>query len=269
MNQVHIRDLNFFSEKYPERPCEWFEWVWDRKLQDNYLTVFTDQYLHEALGNGSQHKVAVLFEPPVVSPEIYQFVEQHHDAFDYVCTFDERLLGKGNFVYYPYGTTWIHEGYRGVYTKVKNLSMVASDKRFTHGQRLRHAVADRFRSNIEGLFGRGYNPIQNKVDGLAHYRYSIAVENCDINSYFSEKLMDCFLTGTVPIYWGFPKVLEFFDPEGIILFKDPVELDRVISTLSEDDYQMRLPAVQRNFERAQEYISFEKHLWETTLHLFF
>lgn len=269
MNHVHIRDLNFFSEKHPERPCEWFEWVWDRNPQDNYLTVFTDRFLPEALKNGSEHKVAVLFEPVVVDPQMYQFVERNHDVFDFVCTFDERLAGTENFVYYPYGTTWIHERYRGVYTKMKNLSMVASDKRFTHGQRLRHVVADRFKDQIDGLFGRGYKPIQNKVDGLAYYRYSIAIENCAVDSYFSEKLMDCFLTGTVPIYWGFPKAAEFFDPEGMIVFKSPEDLDGVIDTIGEEDYERRLPAVKRNFERAQKYISFERHLWGNCLKRFF
>jgi len=79
MNQVHIRDLNFFSDKYPERPCDHFEWVWDRSPCDNDVTVFTDQFLMEGVNNRSRHKVAVLFEPPVVSPEIYDFVSVHHN----------------------------------------------------------------------------------------------------------------------------------------------------------------------------------------------
>jgi len=269
MNQIHIRDLNFFSERFPERPCSWFEWVWDRQPRDSYLTVFTDRFLSEALSSGSEHKVAVLFEPVVVDPQIYRFVEQHHDAFDFVCTFDERLAGTENFVYYPYGTTWIDEGYRGVNIKMKNLSMIASDKRFTHGQRLRHVVADRFKDRIEGLFGRGYKPIAKKIDGLAYYRYSIAIENCAVNSYFSEKIMDCFLTGTVPIYWGFPKAHEFFDPDGMILFESLDGLDAAIGSLGEEDYERRLPAVKRNFEAALEYVSFEKHLWRSCFRRFF
>jgi hypothetical protein len=193
----------------------------------------------------------------------------HHNDFDYVCTFDERLAGRDNFVFYPYGTTWIHDGEKAIYLKSKNLSMIASVKRMTESQRLRHAVVDRYRSRIDGLFGTAYRPIKDKYEGLAYYRYSIAIENCDINSYFSEKLMDCFLTGTVPIYWGFSKVTDFFDPAGVITFRNVEDLQAVIDGLSDEDYKARLPAVQRNYEKAMQYVSFEKYLWESCLSKFF
>jgi len=182
-----------------------------------------------------------------------------------VCTFDERFAGKANFLYYPYGTTWIHDGERAVYTKTKNLSIIASDKRFTHGQCIRHEVVARFRTKIDGVFGRGYQPIEHKVEGLAPYRYSITVENCNINSYFSEKLIDCFMTGTIPIYWGFGKVTDFFDTRGVLTFSSPEELAFILDRISPEDYESRIDAVRDNFQRALEYLSFEKHLWKDCL----
>lgn len=269
MNQVHIRDINFFSEKYPERPCECFEWVWDRNQCDNHVTVFTDQFLHEAESSKSAHKVAVLFEPPTVSPEIYDFAAKHHTDFDYVCTFSDDLSGKENFLFYPYGTTWVHEGERGIHQKSKLLSIIASNKRFTYGQRLRHELVSRHRDRINGLYGNGYQPIKDKIEGLQDFMYSIAMENCDMNSYFSEKLMDCFLTGTIPIYWGFSRVSEFFDPNGIITFNNVDEVEEILDSLSPDDYQSRMKAVEYNYHKAYEYIDFEKHLWEGCLKRFF
>ena len=44
----------------------------------------------------------------------------------------------------------------------------------------------------------------------------IAVENSIARNYLSEKLIDCFLSRTVPICRGAPNIGEWFGPEGII-----------------------------------------------------
>lgn len=46
--------------------------------------------------------------------------------------------------------------------------------------------------------------------------FHVAIENVSQIGYFSEKLLDCFLTRTIPLYWGCPNVGDFFDVEGII-----------------------------------------------------
>jgi len=51
----------------------------------------------------------------------------------------------------------------------------------------------------------------NKKDGLLDYEFSIAIENSVESDYFSEKLTDCILTDTTPIYYGCPDVSRFFD----------------------------------------------------------
>jgi len=49
-----------------------------------------------------------------------------------------------------------------------------------------------------------------KYRGLAPYEYSIAMENSQQLNYFSEKIIDCFLSWTMPIYWGCPNISEYF-----------------------------------------------------------
>ena len=41
-----------------------------------------------------------------------------------------------------------------------------------------------------------------KAAALRPVMFHIAIENVSQRSYFSEKLLDCFLTRTVPVYWG-------------------------------------------------------------------
>lgn len=51
--------------------------------------------------------------------------------------------------------------------------------------------------------------VQNKKDALTDYEFSIAVENCIEQGYFTEKITDCILTNTTPIYYGCPDIDQF------------------------------------------------------------
>ena len=51
----------------------------------------------------------------------------------------------------------------------------------------------------------------NKKDALIDYEFSIAIENCSEGDYFTEKLTDCILLDTTPIYYGCPKIDRFFN----------------------------------------------------------
>jgi hypothetical protein len=269
MNEIHIRDRNFFSDQYPDRPNPYFKWVWDRQPKDSYITVFTDCFLDEVLKSKSAKKVAWLIEPPSISEHIYKKVMQLYPRFDMVLTFWEDLLPIDNkFVYMPYGTTWIHEPQRAIYPKSKNVSIIVSEKRITEGHKLRHACVNRFGKSMDVL-GRGYKPFDQKVEGLKDYRYSVVIENSRVNSYFSEKLLDCLLTGTVPVYWGYPKVAEFFDPKGFIFFDRAEQLGPILDKMSVNDYLSRMEAIKSNYEKALGYISLEEHLWKRSLNTFF
>ena len=56
-------------------------------------------------------------------------------------------------------------------------------------------------------------PNSSKWDGLEHYSYSIAIENCCKENYFSEKFTDCILAWTIPIYYGCPNIDKYFSKD--------------------------------------------------------
>ena len=80
-----------------------------------------------------------------------------------------------------------------------------------------------------------------KHEGLGEYCFSVAMENVRENYYFTEKLIDCFLTETIPIYWGCPKIGEIFDVRGMFTFEDLDELKLILSGLSFKKYEEMLP----------------------------
>ena len=87
--------------------------------------------------------------------------------------------------------------------------------------------------------------------------FSLVIESCREDYYFSEKLIDCFLTGTIPVYWGCPSIGDFFDTKGMLIFETKEEGLELLSKLTPELYESMLPHVQENFERAKKYADFK------------
>jgi hypothetical protein len=77
--------------------------------------------------------------------------------------------------------------------------------------------------------------------------FSITIENCKYNTYFTEKVTDCFANGTIPIYYGTEKISDYFNNDGIIFLNDNFNL----SDISVDIFQSKLTAIMDNFDRVR------------------
>lgn len=95
--------------------------------------------------------------------------------------------------------------------------------------------------------------------------FHVCIENVRQENYFSEKLLDCFLTRTIPIYWGCPNIDSYFDVRGMILIgnegnvaKRAVDMINIaISTDPQILYDNMHNAIEENFRRAQRWIDLE------------
>jgi hypothetical protein len=105
------------------------------------------------------------------------------------------------------------------------------------GHRKRLAFLRRLRPELAfDLYGRGFHRVYDKWDVLAPYRYSIAFENVCAPWYFTEKLMDCFVCQTMPIYVGDPRIATCFPPESLIVIDPdaPDVVDQIRSVVESD-----------------------------------
>ena len=107
-----------------------------------------------------------------------------------------------------------------------------------------------FLQNLQGrlefdLYGRGFQYIEDKWDALAAYRYSLAIENFRNPYYWSEKLVDCFLSWTMPIYYGCTRIAEFFPREAMVCIDihDPQAPDKIQEAISGDLWHRNLDAI--------------------------
>ncbi len=117
--------------------------------------------------------------------------------------------------------------------KQNRISVVCSNNRFTPGQCLRLdflAEAKRQLGDRIVHFGRGFEPVADKLDAILPYRFHLALENCQFPNYWSEKIADAYLCWAFPIYVGCPN-LEQFLPVSSFRRVDPAKPEESIQTL--------------------------------------
>jgi len=202
----------------------------------------------------NHNSIAWLIEPKEIAPYTYDFIVNNNNKFKKVFTHEKSLLDKGgNYELLPFGCCWIKPEDQKIYNKSKMISIISSNKTQTNGHRLRHEIVNQLNGKID-VYGRTYNPIDYKLDGLKEYKFHIVVENTKRDYWFTEKLIDCFVTGTIPIYWGCPSIGDFFDTNGMIIFDNVGELVDIINNLSIDDYIKRLESIKNNFNKSKKYL---------------
>jgi len=233
-------------------------------------------------GNGTQ--IGLFLEPRTIKPIAYLYFEQFPefvDNFSAIFTHDDTLLSMSDtFKKMPLsgGNYTLEEDCR-LYDKTKNISIVASEKIATEGHLLRHEVVATYRDSVDAygpdytnlypdyideptdtLQGKYKHITGNLVRAFRDYRYSIVIENVRQESLFTEKIINCFATGTVPIYWGARDIESRFDEAGIITFNTLEELGRILPILGEKDYNSRRDAMKVNYNKSKEFWSYDDYL---------
>jgi hypothetical protein len=83
------------------------------------------------------------------------------------------------------------------------------------------------------------------------------MENGTYPLMYSEKLTDCFATGTIPIYYGCD-VSEVFDTNGIIMLTDDFDPN----TLTEELYLSKMESIKKNYEITMNLPIAEDYIYE-------
>lgn len=103
--------------------------------------------------------------------------------------------------------------------KTDKISVVCSNAATTPGQRLRLAFLARLKERLGGRlvhYGRGFEPIDDKMDAILPHRFHLVLENSEQPHYWTEKLADSYLGWAFPLYVGCPNLSEYFAPESFV-----------------------------------------------------
>jgi hypothetical protein len=114
------------------------------------------------------------------------------------------------------------------------MSVIVSNKKITkgHAKRIKFVkrLKEHFGKNLD-VFGAGNEKLEDKWDGIAPYKYFIALENSSFPDYWTEKLSDAFLGGAYPLYYGCPNIHDYFSKDSLTLI-DINNVSRAIETIS-------------------------------------
>lgn len=241
-------------------PTSRFDWCRDLSgLSTNSTLIVTDDMIKNFAGVNCD-KVAWLIEPASIDRQPYLDAFEKQDSYKSIVTHDKEFVkAVKNGVYFPFGGTWIKPTDWRIFNKDKLVSIIASNKKITRGHQLRHDAAHLVEDDHR--FGSAFTKIENKIDALRDYKFSIVIENEKIAGYFTEKIVDAMITGTIPIYWGCDDIGEFFNDSGIIKFNTIEELKSILNDKENliNFYHNNKLAIKQNSLRARSYSSVDEN----------
>lgn len=212
--------------------------------------------------------VLFLCEPNVITQSADEVCKRWRE-WDYILSHNRRVLLRcPNSIRFEYGTTWISD-----YTfpdKAFAVSHLITKANYTRGHTLRRKIWERrgeitvprhfyISSMVEDLQPEGYILRESKLP-LFDTQFHLAIENCSTKNYFTEKLIDCFQTRTVPIYWGAKNITRYFNPRGMLIVRDADEVIAACNRLTPDTYARMKDAIEDNFERSKHWVDLNGRL---------
>ena len=123
-----------------------------------------------------------------------------------------------------------------------------------------------------GKYHNNVGIISNKIEFLSSYKFSLAMENTEGDGYSSEKIIESFVSGTIPIYYGDYMIEEYINPKSFILIrgeKDMMEKIDYIKKIDNDD-KLYIKILKENIlidynipdKISNEYYDFFLHIFE-------
>lgn len=250
-----LQEQGFDAASYRVKPTK-ITYVRNQKEWDG-ITLFTNRQLNEVHTVNSKIKIAWMIEARAILPQSYLDLDRLENEFDYVITYYEDLLQRNPSKYKRFimGCCRIPSEERKVYTKTKLLSHLVTKQKTTDAHRFRHHLAD-FLSQTSfpvTIFGPNHTPYPTKLDAHKDFMFSIIIMNSSENFFITEWVIDCFLCGTIPVFYGCPAIGKFFNPNGIVQFHKFTDIQEILPQLTPELYYSKLAAVYDNFERATAY----------------
>lgn len=259
--QINLFDTCFEHDvgMVRHRKPSYFDWDRERRSYDG-ATVYT----HRAIFPSNPDKsILMLWESENISASFCstEKVLQHAQYYKYIFTHRYSILSAlpDTAKFIPGGEIWVPDDEIKIYNKSKLVSIVSSDKNMCPLHNLRMRVATSGVPELD-VYGTIVKKWSEPKDYLYPYYFSVAIENNIDKWYFTEKLLNCFATGTIPIYIGAYDLSQFFNMDGVIVANQNDVMD-IISNLSVVDYENRKEAIEDNFQRCQQYKCIEDWWW--------
>lgn len=235
------------------------------------VTFYTDR-IH--VKQDERFKIYLQQEPAEINNSILE-VKHYWKDFDVILTYNDHVLKvcpNARFFYFQTVTWILPDDYNNIDTSIKEfqISNLTGFKAMCPAHVFRHLIYIN-----QGLFDKnlfvfyrssagpiipaiGNNPILGSTEGakielFRRFQFSLVIENTRERHCYTEKLIDCLLTKTIPIYYGCENIQDYFDTTGWILIENQ-SLEEIIEKckcLHKDYYSMYTSTIEKNYDKAR------------------
>lgn len=200
---------------------------------------------------------------PLIANQMSNHIKEYGRYFDKIYTYDNEILNLyQHSELFVFGSCWIlTDKNNNIIQKQKDyfnnfkiedkkhkLSFIKSSNDWLPGHRLRHIVTPHLDKKYDFEVNFPKHRIETKIELFTDSMFHLCIENSQQGNYFTEKIVDCFMSYTIPIYWGCTNIGDFFDINGIIIVNSYEEIIDVLNNLKEDDYIDRIESIKNNYQ---------------------
>jgi hypothetical protein len=227
------------------------------EFKDKPISIFNDYIPTIEELNINPYNILIIMEPNQLFG-LHNWAIQNHNNFSCILTWGQDVLDKcENALLLPFGTTFLHSNdeYKQMAFNNKKLktSFMCGSKHLIEGHFLRHKIYNRkleITTPTKWLFSG------DKKLCFKESMFHLTIENSKNQNYFTEKIIDAFITKTIPVYWGCPNIEEFFDIRGMYVFKNENEAIAIINSLTKKDYYSKKEYIEKNYQTAIYYAEY-------------
>ena len=233
------------------------------------LVLDIDRYRAERRGKNPR-KVLLQMESPEIE-QTFEYQRSHGAEYDLILTYHEEILRL-----YPHArravfgaTSMDPTDFKevDVSRKTSAISFPVGAKVQTTGHRYRQVLFQNHfllnRSFPTAFFTSwDWNPplpsqkLPRESAGkrvlFGEFQFSFVVENCRHENYFTEKLIDCLIMKTLPVFWGAPNIDLFFDTSGWIILEtmNPEEVLQKLGAIPAGHYARHAASIEANYQKS-------------------
>jgi hypothetical protein len=244
-----LHDITQFGylAAYGGDPTHKFTAQFPKRVAVSFDTIDTDLT--------ADFRILVQCEPPKLYRDFHDMVVSTQQNFDLILAYDPRLLllpQAQEFI--PVGS-WVNDA---TVEKTKEITYIMSSKIWTDEHRMRFQILrelegiDRI-GQFDFLMHRSPPHIKSKDRFFSQAMFHIACENQIMDNMFTEKLLDCLRTFTIPIYYGCTNIEKYFNVAGIFRFNTIEGFRHIMRNITPETYSTMLPHVMENYEKSRPY----------------
>jgi FkbM family methyltransferase len=232
------------------------------------ISVFVDYMADDYKLSLNPYNFLFILEPNELFG-LHDWAIYNQNKFTNIFTWSKKILDAcPNAYFFPFGVSWLNKDFvEEMETKEKKfeVSYLCGAKKMIEGHYLRHRLynrGDEITIPKKWFFtlpdysyqeGRILGDLSQKKVVWEESMFSICVENSSHHGYHTEKIIDAFLSKTIPVYWGCKDIEKFYNADGIIICQDENEIIEKVNKLTPEDYYKRKEAIEENYELAKYY----------------